>query len=229
MPSLAQLRTGLVLNVESGADPRVLPGGSCAAYRFKNVFLTAAHCIWEGWTPYVQVMGPSRAAAPVAGFAVHESADLAVLFAPEAMIHGSPFVGVASMLYEGGGYRGFGYPVEGAPNDHPVGRTLRGYVQREMPYQAADGRSYFALEMSAPAPGGASGTVLAYDDEPDRAAAVVAVNHDSWMTVERLEELEEGGRSTRVEVRRVLSFGIAVALYGREGWLDEVITDLTSA
>jgi len=221
-----QLRSGLVLNSTEGESPTVQPGGSCAAYRSEQVFLTAAHCLRSGETPYVWI--PGNDPKPVRRFAKHDTADLAVLHVPEARIHGGTYTGIAQAIVEGGDYIGFGYPVEGAPNDKPVGRVLRGYFQRQMPYTSIDGSNYFALEMSAPAPGGSSGTILAYAQDPERAAAIVAVNHDSWMTVERIEEIEENGRVDRVEVRRVISYGIAVALHGYETWINEVVEEMTS-
>lgn len=222
-----QLRAGLLLYATTDAEPLVTPAGSCAAYRSPQTFLTAAHCLREDRSSHIYV--PGHDPTPVTRSEVHETADLAVLHAPQAGIYGEPFTGIAESLVEGGDYTGFGFPVEGAPTDAPVGRVLRGYFQRYMPYTSNDGRRYFAAEMSAPAPGGSSGSVLVLSNAPDRAAAVVARNHDSWMTVERIEELESGGRVNRVEVRKVITYGIAVVLHSHREWIDEMVDSMLAA
>ena len=169
---------------------------------------------------------PGYPARWVKQFAIHEDADVAVLYAPEASTTGQVFAAIDDELLEGGEYIGFGYPVEGAPDDRPVGRVLRGYFQRYMPYESSDGRSYFAAELSAPAPGGSSGTVLAYAHAPDQAVAIVTRNHDSWMTVERLEEMTVEGHTDRVEVRRVITYGVAAVLPRIRDWVDAIVDEM---
>ena len=71
-------------------------------------------------------------------------------------------------------FLGFGYPVEGSANSLPVPRLVKGHFQRYFGYAAPGStESYFAGEMSIPAPAGLSGGPLSYEACPQELIAVV--------------------------------------------------------
>jgi len=120
-------------------------------------------------------------------------------------------------LVDGGAFIGFGYPIEGSESAEPVGRLFKGHFQRHFGYEPPDGTgSYFAGELSIPAPAGFSGGPLAYVCPATAARGVVAANHDVWVTLDRFEAVERDGIVHRDEIRRVGSDGIAARLSGTE-------------
>ncbi|QJY51167.1 hypothetical protein [Pseudonocardia broussonetiae] len=80
--------------------------------------------------------------------------------------------------------------------------------------------------MSCPAPAGLSGSVVAYTHRPDVAVAVVTANHDSYILLDRVEEIERDGSVSRDSTSRVISYGIAASLSNTENWLDEHLASL---
>ncbi|MDN5747368.1 MAG: hypothetical protein L0H64_02385 [Pseudonocardia sp.] len=132
------------------------------------------------------------------------------------------------MLIDGGDFVCFGYPAEGGLDNRPTGRTIRGYCQRWFSYLDSAGRRYFALEMSCPAPAGLSGSVVAYAQRPDVAVGVVTANHDSYVLLDRVEEVQRDGSVYRDSTSRVISYGIAASLSNTENWLDEHLSSLSA-
>jgi hypothetical protein len=202
----------VVLGVDSGPSL----GGSCAGYVHHHTFITAAHCVPEGLEVFVD-MPTEPAPRRVERIERHPTADLAVLIAERLdsddqtfpLLYQPPPKG----LIDGGTFIGFGYPVEGSGGPMPVGRLFRGHFQRYFGYTPPGAKeSYFAGEMSIPAPAGFSGGPLAYDSQPQSLVAIVTTNHDSWAVVDRIEEVEKDGLRYREEVRRVISYGIAAIL-----------------
>jgi hypothetical protein len=128
--------------------------------------------------------------------AEHPTSDLALLFtdpAPpdNAFFSNQVFQRPGNTIIDGGDFICHGFPAEGGLHSRPAGRTIRGNIQRMFHYPDPAGHSYFAFEMSCPAPAGLSGSLLAYTSRPDVAIAVVTTNHDSYALVDRLEEVEK--------------------------------------
>ncbi len=130
------------------------------------------------------------------------------------------YVRARDMLIDAGDFVGHGYPVEGAQN--PVARTFKGHFQRYFEYKPPiGGASYFAGEMSIPAPPGFSGGPLAYADMPRGLVAVVTTNVDSEVIIDRYEEVEHDGVIHREQISRIISYGIAAMTSRIRDWLDE--------
>jgi hypothetical protein len=227
MPWYPLNAAGLVYSAE-GATAHVL--GTCAAYRSRDAWITAAHCVPEGVDVRLQpAVGPGqseRSFTQPATVVRHPSIDLAVLLlepSPPSEYDDLAYKGVAEQLIDGGDFLGVGFPVEGAQNA-PVPRMFKGHFMRYFAYQApAGGYSYLAAEMSIAAPPGFSGGALALPGEPERIFGVVTTNVDSEVVLDRTEEVERDGTTYRDSIVRHISYGIAAMLIGQiGGWLDDV-------
>jgi hypothetical protein len=217
---------GLVYSHDSGGTTIL---GTCSAYRGRDTWITAAHCVPEGVEAMVRpAVGPSegeRAYTTAATVLRHPSADLAVL----RLEPSSPgehdalaYKGTAQRLIDGGDFIGMGFPVEGVQT--PVARMFKGHFMRYFRYDAPSGSySYLAAEMSIPAPPGLSGGALALPSEPEQLAAVVTTNVDSEVVLDRTEQVERDGAMYREAIVRQVSYGLAVLLQGPAAeWLDEM-------
>jgi hypothetical protein len=227
MPWYPLNAAGLVYSADGDAA-HVL--GTCASYRSRDAWLTAAHCVPEGITVRIQpAVGPGqgeRSFTEPVTVVRHESIDLAVLLlepSPPNDFDDLAYKGVAEQLIDGGDFVGVGFPTEGVQNG-PVPRLFKGHFMRYFGYQApAGGYHYLAGEMSIPAPPGLSGGALAPSGEPERISAVVTTNVDSEVVLDRTEEVERGGALYRDSIVRHISYGIAALVIGGiDKWLDDV-------
>jgi len=139
MPWYPLNAAGLVFGVD-GVTAYVL--GTCAAYRSRDAWITAAHCVPEGLEvrvkPAVVSGQEERRFAQPATVVRHKSADLAVLLLePSAPsdYDDLAYKGVAEQLIDGGDFMGVGFPVEGAQNA-PVSRMFKGHFMRYFGYHA---------------------------------------------------------------------------------------------
>lgn len=109
--------------------------------------------------------------------------------------------------------------------DEPVERVLKGYFQRPIwNYEpAGGGAAYSAFEMSIPALRGSSGAVLAFAHEPASAVAVVTENRSSHITVSSFEDVGADGARYKELHQEVVSYGIALSLFGHEEWLEAAL------
>lgn len=200
-------------------------GGSCGMFMSRDTVLTAAHCVPEGFDAWVRVAG-EQSVRQVVRRVVHDTADLAVLHLapnPEEQLPDGYFL-MPGGLIESGDFVGLGFPAEGAPDGRPVARTVKGHFQRMFGYQPpGQATNYFAFEMSVPAPGGLSGTVLAYQENPQVAVAVVTGNIESSVVVDRFEEIRDGHEVYSSKIERVVAYGVAAALHGHRAWLEEAV------
>jgi Trypsin-like peptidase domain len=204
--------------------------GTCAAYRSRDAWITAAHCIPdEGEVRVHPAVGPGqdeRSYAQPATVVRHETIDLAILLlepSPPSDYDDLAYKGVAGQLIDGGDFMGVGFPVEGVQNA-PVPRMFKGHFMRYFAYEApAGGYKYLAAEMSIPAPPGLSGGALSLPSEPEQVFAIVTTNVDSEVVLDRTEEVERDGTTYRDSIVRHISYGIAAMLIGQIGdWLDDV-------
>jgi hypothetical protein len=233
---MMELATGLVLLAPT---PSTAPsiGGSCCAFRYRHVFLTAAHCVPEETTVFVWLNSPGRKSAELARVERHPTADLALLFVEpreeEPFAERHIFGDVAKSLAYGGDFVSYGYPVGGptdlgADGQRPTGRLFKGHFQRYFSHEGHLGYKYFAGELSIPAPAGLSGGPVALPGDPPVLSAIVTTNLETYALLDHVEEIQEGGKTLRVEARRVVSYGLAAMLVGDViQWLDEVVPQVS--
>ncbi len=216
--------SGLVV-LAHGADVSV--GGSCVAYRRPDVVITAAHCVPASATVFVHMPGDT-ALRQVQQAARHPSVDVAVLGieSREVLIPDAFVTELANDLIDGGDFTAFGYPMESTPQgQQPTGRIMRGHWQRFFGYTNAAGRNYFAGEMSIPAPGGMSGGPVLRGADTNLLEGIVTTNHDSFAILDQVDDVDDDGARTRIESRRIVSYGIAVMSVVFREWLDDLHTE----
>jgi hypothetical protein len=217
--------TGLIFCQEKGGDWYI--SGTGAAYNGRHSYVTAAHCVPEGCNVAVHAtMGSGGAMVrPARCIIRHPETDIAVVLLDPAeddstALNHCVYIRARDVLIDGGDFVGHGYPVEGTQS--PVARTFKGHFQRYFGYKPlVGGTSYFAGEMSIPAPPGFSGGPLAYTDMPHGLVAVVTTNVDSEIIIDRYEEVEHQGVTHREQISRIISYGIAAMTSGIRDWLDE--------
>jgi hypothetical protein len=219
VPFYPEFATGLVL-LGRGADSAI--GGTCFHYRARHLFITAAHCVPEDAevAVYQRLNGIVR---PVVEIARDPSHDIAVLrtqqHEDDPKLEAQMLTGVSSEHIMGGDFLTHGFPIEGA--NEPVPRLLKGHFQRIFTYTNTDGHEYFAAELSVPTPAGHSGGPVVWSHSPRELVAVVTTNHDSYILLDQIEEIEEDGRILRVESRRIVTYGIAVMVSGIKEWIEQ--------
>jgi hypothetical protein len=222
-----ELATGLVLVGAAQAQP--IPIGSCFAFRKRDVLLTAAHCVPAGFEVHVWFNSPTRKRLERATVNRHPTADLAVLQieAPkEEPFFAKHVLGPAKHEVRlGGDFLAFGYPVDG-PSDlsedgqRPTARLFKGHFQRYFSHTSHTGHNYWAGEMSVPAPTGLSGGPVVWRENPSAVCGVVTTNLETHAILDHVEEVQEDGRTIRMEARRVVHYGLALMLLGNlDPWL----------
>jgi Trypsin-like peptidase domain len=218
--------TGLVFIQER--DERWRISGTSAAYNSRHSYVTAAHCVPDGCDVAVHAIKGSggNMIRPAQAVTKHPETDIAVITLDPAEdgtashLRECIYVRPADQLIDGGDFIGHGYPVEGA--EAPVARTFKGHFMRYFGYEPPNGgNSYFAGEMSIPAPPGFSGGPLAYTTMPNGLVAVVTTNVDSEIILDRFEEVQRDGSKHAERVTRMISYGIAAMTAGHWDWLDQ--------
>jgi hypothetical protein len=232
MPLYMNMTTGFLSAVTGEAtairdDRKVELLGSCAIFQQRHILLTAAHCIPDpelGVEIWASLPGNNDGAALVQEVVVHPTSDLAVAFVSpkdDDPMSLQVFSGISGELQEGGDFVAFGYPSEGV--GAPKGRLFKGHFQRYIGHDDAAGRSYFAGELSIPAPGGLSGGPVSPAYQPGLLTAIVTTNVDSYAILDSISEVDDAGKQYREETRRVISYGIAAMLTSQGAWVDSVI------
>ena len=79
--------------------------------------------------------------------------------------------------------------------------------------------------MSLPAPTGMSGGPLFRAGAPQMVTGIATANVESYAVTDLLEEVDAEGNVSRIESRRVISYGLALMLSAVSRWLDETIPD----
>jgi hypothetical protein len=223
MPFYLQLASGQVYFMPK--DQPIQYSGTGAIYVRGNVVVTAAHCVPDDADAKYAFKAPGVKDAWVAHTVVrHPEADLAVMVGhPDIpMPSTGVYRGVDETLAEAGDFCAFGYPAE---QDTAVGRVFKGHFQRYFGYVDPAGKSYFAGEMSVPAPAGLSGGPVSRPATPDLLSGIVTANHDSYLIVDSFEETEINGMVSKGQIKRVVSYGIAAMLVNpaMRQWLEEIV------
>jgi hypothetical protein len=218
-----------------GDDKAPRFAGTCFLFRSDSFALTAAHCVPEGWA--VECLFPRMGRSmSVRQIHRHPRADLAALeldgdFEDVTHISRSRKEGVKPVYgfwglaawHIGTDAWAYGFPTEASARggEIPTNRLFKGHVQTA--YRHEDAFNYFALELSFPAPAGLSGGPVGPPHLDEHVYRLVTMNHDSYRVEEAVEEVIDEGKHLRVEARRIISYGLALALDQVTDWIDEVV------
>lgn len=201
--------------------------GTCFAFRYAHLALTARHCVdrLEAEDLSVQFFRDSE---PKGALEItrHPEADVAIVRLPAdrwpRIVF--PFTEIGELRGWGDEYAMFGFPEDTSPAGFgPTPRVLRGYFQRTY---AHDGRwgKYQALELSTPAPAGMSGGAAFSIDNRHDVFGLAAENRTSTTYLGRtVEERADGRLSREIHERDVVQYGVAVLLHPLRNWCDELI------
>jgi hypothetical protein len=119
----------------------------------------------------------------------------------------------------------FGFP-EGAATlqenpEWPVARLFRGHVQRIARYASGGSKPYPACEMSFPSPVGLSGGP-AFVPGTDEVFALMTGNDETYSVRDEVTVERGGGETHTTESRRIVSYGMGIALWFVNDWLKDI-------
>jgi hypothetical protein len=141
-----------------------------------------------------------------------------------------PFAKLGNEARLGEDFHAFGFVADlmlpaGVPGQRT--RAFRPYVQRVFTYEQQRPYRYVAAELSTACPAGLSGGPLFPYADPafGVVTGLITTNVDVAIADEAFEEVEErfGNEVKFTKYRRVITYGIALMLYGVRDWLDEQI------
>jgi hypothetical protein len=201
--------------------------GSAFRFGHDRVLLTARHCVG----PLELAVRFQRVGVSVVERVIeHPDADIAALVlrgAPDATRTRQAFGEISRVGFGGDEFMSYGFPTEGpsydAAAETPIPRVFVGHYQRFLEYASSGSLPYRAGELSITAPAGLSGAPLFRRHNPAGVTALVTANVETYAVVDSLDEVEADGRRSRVESRRVLSYGIALLLVGVREWIHDGI------
>lgn len=224
------LASGLILAVPAQGRADVTGTGFCLGDR--QTVVTAAHCVpGEQGIRYGVIGNLAPEAVFITGIRRHPKADVAVMRRQE--IEGDE--DMASQVFnlpsdlglvDGQDVRAYGYPSESTPDGvSPVGRMFKGHLMRVLSFTSPAGRDYLAGETSFPIPAGASGGPV-IDQRAGHLVGVMTTNVDSYVVVDQVDEIDDAGRRTRIESKRIVSYGLIALVAGFNDWLRAAIEEL---
>ncbi len=220
MPFYLQMATSVVLLVQDG---QVSIGGTCFAFRERHNFLTAEHCVPEGAQAIV-LQEPNRIQRGALAIERNPAHDVALIRTAPLEEEGAAnqiVNGIPDDIVDGGDFMTYGYPIDEGGGGL-IGRLLKGHFQRYFGFKNSRGHTYFAGEMSIAAPAGHSGGPVVRASSPQSLEGIVTTNHDSYIVLDQIEEVEENGKTLRVESRRIVTYGIAAMATSLKPWLTEL-------
>jgi S1-C subfamily serine protease len=225
--SVQIMAVAMLIRTEAGPD-RYL--GTCFAFRQRHVFLTARHNVGSLTAEQLTVLSQGGRGFHVREVRRHPKIDLAALIGDPAegglpvMFSGLHVFDAAYGLGEDAA--AFGFPVGAATlqeeSSVPTPRLFRGHVQRLARYASGGSEPYIACEMSFPSTGGLSGGPV-FVPGTDEVFALITGNDEAY-TIRDQETVERAGGATHtVENRRIVSYGMALALWFDPEWLKDVV------
>lgn len=213
----------VLVSVTDGGRPRYQ--GTAFPFLRLGLWVTAAHCVhnWRG--PGTLGLLSSMATPPrldgIRNFRRHPTLDVALLWSERQTAVPFPELGHASW---GNEVAVVGYPedlfIDAEGQDRPRARLLKGHIQRVEDSQSEADRSG-DFELSFACPGGLSGSPVVLQGGRVVVGVVIG-NHESSITDYQSEDVTAGGQTSRLEVRRIVSFGAAVGLARAGPWLSAV-------
>lgn len=219
--------TGLVISVR---DHRDSYEGTCFAFRQPHVVLTAAHCIPDEASELWVDFPVQQTRRMVVDIVQHPSVDVAIMVTSrrdddDGMGYSAgAFWNCVGNVSLGEEFMAYGFPTEGPYHeaDAPTPRLFVGHYQRFLRFDRFR-TSYFAGEMSMPAPAGLSGGPVFRPGAPQMVTGLVTTNLETYSLRDLIDEVDADGVRTRVESHQVIRYGLAAMLSEVEPWLDEHI------
>ena len=213
------------LLVRADSDPqRPTFLGTCFAFRSRQRFLTAAHCVTSLEPAQVGIFSPdTKTLQRVNAVTSHATSDIAALVAATPLRIGiDPFPDIEGPYKVGADFQAYGFPedVFGTSPGRPTPRLFKGHFQRYFQFQSHLGYQYVAGEMSIGCPAGLSGgPVFEPWDGVFRVFGVVTENHESSTALDSVEEVDAEGCHQRHTYQKVINYGICAMLHDLQDWL----------
>lgn len=210
--------------------------GSCFAFRAKNRFLTARHCVEGRDVAALSVYSPQDLVhTKVAEVIAHPEADIAVLVlantgrqSTEMWLHWDEDRRL------GNDFMAYGFPDDPFPphkederlivyRGNPTARLFKGYFQRYFEHRSRlPGRyKYLAGEMSTGCPAGLSGGPVFRPMAVHQLCGVVTENFESGTVLHWQERVVENGVTHYSDTQRIINYGLCVMLCSVADWLDQ--------
>lgn len=209
--------------------------GTCFCFRHEHVALTASHCVVDTASAIELLFPRVGRSRRVERIERHPQADIALLVTAIQTAdkgEGYPehaFWDCVSNWTLGEEFFAYGFPSEGptpgAGASAPTARLFKGHYQRFFDYDSHTGHRYLAGEMSVPAPGGLSGGPLFRPGAQQMLTGLVTASHESYAIVDSTEYEHKDGIEYRSEVRRVITYGVALMLNSVLDWLRSNVPD----
>ena len=220
---------GLLVRWRPDNDDECDPLGTCFAYKHAHCFVTARHCVpLDGIEriaviPHYSMVIPNRG-RPVTAIEQHPTVDAALIVvdaipAEPQFVFTGPEQGIIATI--GDEVCAFGYPAND-PGEPALTtpRFFRGHYQRSMRYTSPEGLTYWASELSFPAPRGLSGGAIYKPHRFPEVSGLVTTNYESDTGTDHEINERDG---TIIRYRRVVTYGIALMMHEVAAWLDEIL------
>lgn len=210
--------------------------GTCFAFRYKNRFLTAHHCVAEKDVSRLSVFHPQDFVhTKVESMAVHPTADIAVLVLASGRHETDVWLHFDTDNRLGNDFMAYGFPEDQfAPEQeaaersfvyrgNPTARLFKGYFQRYFNHRSRlpAGYQYRAGEMSIGCPAGLSGGPLFRPMSVHSLCGLVTENFESATVLHWKERAVEGSGTHTTEQARIINYGVCVMLSSVADWLEE--------
>jgi len=221
--------TSLLLGLGSEGEDIFL--GSCFAYYFPHIFLTATHCIQSRTSSAVRVCGVDEGTEDrlIQQVVIHPTADLAVLITDPSESGFDPFRQVIE-VEPGDEVHAYGFQED--TTDHGIellDRHFHGVAQRLLTWDIQRPYSYDAIELSFGTPPGLSGGPLYKTFLNPRTGTIhcvlvgmVTANREASIHLETITEVQNGNKHYAERIHSVTNYGIALNLTPYTKWLNKL-------
>jgi hypothetical protein len=208
--------------------------GSCFCVRDSTAALTAAHCLGELSSERLTVqfprgLGGDRYVA-VSQVIRHSRADAALLRLALDEWEIEPFQGIGHNRGLGSDVVAYGFPENVlSAGREPTERLFRGHIQRQFWHESFLGFAYDALELSFACPAGLSGGPIFDARLAPGVVGVATENFESTTFIDAFEDTTRGGDTTRKELHKIVSYGVAVDGAHLVPWIDDHLSGFDHA